>query len=801
MNSQRQQASQNLISQLLTCIAGEEPEILRVNRHLIDAGLVQTMLKIAASLALEGEQAQANRLMNIAASLLGANSSTSSNTTAQEYFDFLMQLLGTIHDSNGNRQKVDSLLASNLHLLDRDFACQLRSFATDTLSELEPELAHPLALDIYDLSQLLVEFPMGNRAHNLEIAIAGYDIFASVYTRQDFPELWATIQHTLGNLYRSLHTIKIDSLQQAIRHYKAALEIRTREVFPTSHIETQFNLGLAYRDAGQLIDAFCAIEIALDTLESLPSEIAIGVEKNIYTSIIEVCLELAQQEPEYYKQALEYVERRHSRNLVELLASKNLYPHRHLYTNQNNYQRTCYLLDQLRREIPAKQHQLEAFGDGKSKQENRSTLLRLQLNYLQQQWYNLLKEINEVDARFKSIQQVEPISFRNIQALADRGTAIIEWYIDDNRIVAFVVSDRTPHPTVWQSSSEDLKNLIDLATYKQKDQWQNELNQLLVRLSPILHIDEILAQIPAGCDRLILIPHSPLHLFPLHALPLKSGPNKSLLDRFTRGVGYAPSCQLLQLSQNKHYFGFTHLFAVSDPTNNLAYANLEVTAIASFFPSAEILGQDADAAAVKVDGNLLEASCIHFCCNAEFNPKSPLDSTLILAASASEDIRLTLAEIFRLNLVRCRLVTLSLGETGTIDNSISDKYIGWPSSFLYAGSPSVVSNLWRVDDLATTFLMRRFYENIKKHHLLEAGDIAIALNEAQKWLRSLTISECETILSGLKPKINQMLAKLPKQQRKIVAVAIEDAIEKIRTRRPYPFANPFYWAAFTATGF
>ncbi|WP_193195719.1 hypothetical protein [Nostoc sp. MG11] len=47
--------------------------------------------------------------------------------------------------------------------------------------------------------------------------------------------------------------------------------------------------------------------------------------------------------------------------------------------------------------------------------------------------------------------------------------------------------------------------------------------------------------------------HRFLHLFPLHALPVKES---YLFDLFPNGVGYAPSCQLLQQVQLRQ----SHIF-------------------------------------------------------------------------------------------------------------------------------------------------------------------------------------------------------------------------------------------------
>jgi SNF2 family DNA or RNA helicase len=78
--------------------------------------------------------------------------------------------------------------------------------------------------------------------------------------------------------------------------------------------------------------------------------------------------------------------------------------------------------------------------------------------------------------------------------------------------------------------------------------------------------EEILEKIPPQCQKLILIPHVLLHLLPLHALPAK---NSYLMDLFPQGVGYAPSCQLLQQVQLRQCNDFQSLFAMQTPTEDL----------------------------------------------------------------------------------------------------------------------------------------------------------------------------------------------------------------------------------------
>jgi CHAT domain-containing protein len=353
------------------------------------------------------------------------------------------------------------------------------------------------------------------------------------------------------------------------------------------------------------------------------------------------------------------------------------------------------------------------------------------------------------------------------------------------------------------------KNLLELfreyfKTYNFNfDQWRDQLPKYLERLAEILHIDELINYLPKNCQQVILIPHLDLHLFPIHALPVKSvnvnHPDKYFFECFTKGVRYAPSCQILSMLEKrlkgKNYSKFEHLFAVQNPTSNLKYADLEVKLIEKYFNTTDIL-TNKDAKKQKIiDNNLTSiAHCVHFSCHGTFKLESPLDSALILANHE----HLTLLDIFKLNLNQCNLVTLSACETGIIDStSITDEYIGLPSGFLFAGSSSVVSSLWKVEQVSTAFLLIKFYEILLNK--TQQVSVGIALKTAQNWLRNLTQKEYLNQLNDfVKPMQQQLTTKEPTRLMDL----IKD--EQIRIKGIEPnyklFENPFYWAAFTAAG-
>lgn len=630
----------------------------------------------------------------------------------------------------------------------------------------------------------------GERSDNLERSIACYQNALQIYTQAEFPGAWAETQNALAMAYRArIQGERHQNLQRAIDCCQAALGVRTQVAFPDAYAETMLNLGLLYWDTGQLKSAYNTFAAAIETVESLRGEILSGdVAKQklaaewhqLYTNVVGVSLELAVDNRDYLEKAIAYMERSKTRTLVELILNRDL---NHIVPSEIASQ-----LQHLQDAIHQGQHRIQT-----GTAENITTLA--------QQLQQLRQQRNELQNRYLPIGS--GFELAPLQATLDDHTAVLEWYIANDRMLAFILTPNSCQPSnttcqaekallyvhgsrgclaVWQSNLEDLKALVDwLQTYlgdyyRKRNAWKAQLTQQLERLAKILHLDWLVTQLPENCNQLILIPHRFLHPLPLHALPISTG---TLLDRFSGGVRYAPSCQLLQLAKNRQRPDFTQLFAIQNPTSDLVYADIEVEAIHSHFETFTTC-QGAVATKTALKHNFLSTiHCVHFACHGFSDLISPLDSALQLA-----DAPLTLEEIFSLNLHQTRLVTLSACETGLTDpTSPSDEYIGLPSGFLCAGSASVVSSLWSVDDLSTTFLMVQFYQLLR-----EGNSIAIALNQAQCWLRDATKVELES-----------WMQEQPFYQKPTIRMRLRQRLHKM-PNNTRPFGEPFHWAAFCAIG-
>jgi len=99
-----------------------------------------------------------------------------------------------------------------------------------------------------------------------------------------------------------------------------------------------------------------------------------------------------------------------------------------------------------------------------------------------------------------------------------------------------------------------------------------------------------------------------------------------------------------------------------------------------------------------------------------------------------------------------------------------------------------------VNDLSTGLLMGQFYRLLKQQEQTQRHtEVALALKQAQRWLRQLTCAEAVLTLQ-------QQVPNLPEELQQTAQLNIRRSLSERYAVEDCPYSNPFYWAAFCAVG-
>jgi CHAT domain-containing protein len=213
--------------------------------------------------------------------------------------------------------------------------------------------------------------------------------------------------------------------------------------------------------------------------------------------------------------------------------------------------------------------------------------------------------------------------------------------------------------------------------------------------------DELIAPLEAdlaGVERLVVVPHGPLHGLPFHAF---LGPDGYLVDRMT--VQYAPSATVWQRCREvaRPLGQRAAIVGIDDP--ELPSVANEMAGVASVWPEPKVLdGRRATQRALKRLAGKLDV--LHLATHAVFRSDNPAFSSIKLA-----DAWLTVSDLAEIA-HGAQMVTLSACETGRTGVKPGDEALGLTRGLLGAGCPLVVASLWPVNDGSTALLMNHFYE-------------------------------------------------------------------------------------------
>jgi CHAT domain-containing protein len=284
MDEQRMQAYVELIEQLLGCPQGQEAELLQANAELLDTGLLKVTLVWTDLLEQRGDErterwkqltrrlskrleAEAQKLqqqlnehllakgkadkqheINHNQLIQPGEDEASDSSSTDDWARFLRETLQLMADRQGNPEQIYQVWIQQQERLNATFLEAFPQVATRLLASNLQQIAF-VAARLRDFGNLIQQFPLGNRALNLELGIAAYEQAMQVYTRDAFPEKWAMTHSNLANAYSNrIRGERADNLERAIVGYEQALQFYTRDAFPYSWATVQNNLMATYYD-------------------------------------------------------------------------------------------------------------------------------------------------------------------------------------------------------------------------------------------------------------------------------------------------------------------------------------------------------------------------------------------------------------------------------------------------------------------------------------------------------------------------------------------------------------------------
>jgi CHAT domain-containing protein len=479
----------------------------------------------------------------------------------------------------------------------------------------------------------------------------------------------------------------------AVRHLEEAVRLAPR---PSVTASNQGFLGRLYRDQGRLPEAEAALRQAIAGIEDLRGLLGSEELRETFfedkTEPYEL-LALTLVDQGKATAAFDVSERARARAFLDLLGNR---------VTLSRGRSAALLAEEqaLREQISA----LKAASE-------EGPAPRQALEEARAAYTTFLQRVRQADREQAALMTVEPLTLPQVQALLPEGAVLLAYFVtgEQQTLLWSVERGRVSVVTLpfgrggITDRVQAFRALI--ASRGQEAETQRQAQVLFRQLvRPGLQ-----GRTPT---ELLIVPHASLHYLPFQAL--MPTPDRYLIQEVP--IAYYSSASLIQFTRAKAQAAPPTVFALGnpdlhDPTLNLRYAEREVRAVADLFPGTLVV---TGAAATKPTSRAESPHhrLLHFATHAELDEQDPLGSALRLAPTPADDGRWEVQEIFGLNL-NANLVVLSACETALGKLTRGDELTGLTRAFIYAGTPSIITTLWQVNDRASYALMQAFYGYLK----------------------------------------------------------------------------------------
>ncbi len=480
--------------------------------------------------------------------------------------------------------------------------------------------------------------------------------------------------------------------------YLAALEIADSLLLREVRWRALLGLARLQNDAGNSARALASYQHALATIEGLRAEIKLDQLKDgfladkmdVYYGLVSLLVNLGKND-----EAFAVAERSRSRNLIDILGRQRLSLKGSV--DQELYDRQIRLKERMEEQ---ENLSLQA-ATPKERARYSSTLEKLRGDY-----QDLLIDIERKRPELLALVKVNPTTLDDIQKLLEPGVILLSYYQLPERLLLWKIERNRTSLIIRNIPARELSAKI--ASYR----------RMLQNLEPLEKqsremYDLLVAESLAGSDpyrSVGIIPHGSLHY--LSFATLNDG-RDYLIDR--QKLFYLPAASVFKYTLSRRSPEKKQLIlAVGNPdlgsaAFDLPFAEREAGTLRWNYPDVTTLTRER-ATESWIREHISEFGVIHIASHGEFDPLNPLFSAIRLTKDGKADGRLQAEEIFGLD-IRADLVVLSACQTGLGDIRSGDDVVGMNRAFIFAGTHSLMSTLWRVSDVSSAIMMKQFYRN------------------------------------------------------------------------------------------
>ena len=502
----------------------------------------------------------------------------------------------------------------------------------------------------------------------------------------------------LGNLRREQ-----GRNEEADRILRQALEKSRSTYLPEIQWRSLRALGLLHKATGETDAALERLQQAVEVVEELRGRLKVQEfrsgfltnKMDLYEETVRLLLEMDRSD-----EAFRYAERSRARHFIDILAEQDF----DLATERES---TLY---EQQRELARRIRALRENLAGESEQSPREELSR-QLRQARESYRENLVQMQVENPDLASLVTVRVSDVADLHRALGADVSLVVYYLMRDRMAIWVLRNgRLQVRTVDIDRDELSARVRDYRVMIQR----RELLESVRDAGRELHglIWEPISELVAGSRAVGIVPHRVLHYLSFASL---HGESDFLVSRLA--LFYLPGASLLpRLTEEPPPGGRRwkelNVLAVGnpqaeDPALRLPFTAREVESLRRTFVQVTSL-EGAKATEGWVKRHISEFDVLHFAAHGYFNPVNPLFSALVLTPNGEEDGVLELHEVTGLE-INAHLVSLSACQSGVGRIRAADELVSLSRAFLYAGTNSILSTLWRVDDVSTALLAKHFY--------------------------------------------------------------------------------------------